>query len=1017
MSRPYRVLHVEDDADYADLFELQMQRIARKHDAPGFSITVCSTAEQAITAFEREAYDIVVCDYQLKGSATGLDVLSSFRDCHRHLPFVFLTGQGDESVARSAFLYHATDYLTKDMGIVGYERIYHALVHHIEHHRTAVKRRALEKRVLFETRRVRELLDLIPMVVVSLDAQARVTKLNTYGCGLLGYRPKDVEGLSWVDTFIPAREREDVHAVFQECVHGDRRLFEQHENTILGASGDEHLISWHNSAIQDERGHILGTLSFGDDVTERRAAERQTAVNEAHYRTVVETASEGIWEIDSSGRTVYVNPSLCTMLGYTPEEMRGTHVSGYVPPARYRELETHIALRRKGASERYELPILTKDGNPVWCMVSASPLFDETGAYRGSLSLLTDITESRAAHLELAMHRERLEERVAERTRELVAANTELTLEIKRRKSIEIALKEREAQYASMVNTVQEGILILDEHHVVLFTNRKMAQFYDASEGPLEGRDFLDCISTEHAAQVLAFLSGVASGTPGTIEALISRDGRRLEVLISGAPVPGGKGDGPTILLTITDLTGVKLAQHRMEEVTAFYLSILDSIVTGVWVSNTHGRILYANKAMSRISGLKNEELVGVSLSEFPASVTAEFMPYYQKAESTLQATPYERIKVSFPSGGHSYQGGWLVPLVRDGHYDGMVCTVEDLTERTSIIRQLEAAEKRYLSLVKLSIGFLVLSDEGAVLEANEPFCASLGTAYPTIKGQPLLSLLDEQGMALVSEGLSHARTTGISLNVEMPFCRTDGGEGCLLASVLYDAGEKHYYVVSRDISVRKRAERELMLQREELSDYAHTVAHEIKNYLASQQAYAELLLSGGSVEELVPRLRASSERMLSFVAQQLQLADAGKAVGAYASVDVCDLVRDIHLPKGLEVCCQAPVSVKGDKERLSIVLSNLLRNAWTHGAATRVTIRTEMTSKEYVIIVEDNGSGIPASLCRSVFDMGVSTGGTGFGLPIVKRIVEAHNGTITVSSPEGKGATFTISLPFESGA
>jgi signal transduction histidine kinase len=75
------------------------------------------------------------------------------------------------------------------------------------------------------------------------------------------------------------------------------------------------------------------------------------------------------------------------------------------------------------------------------------------------------------------------------------------------------------------------------------------------------------------------------------------------------------------------------------------------------------------------------------------------------------------------------------------------------------------------------------------------------------------------------------------------------------------------------------------------------------------------------------------------------------------------------------------------------------------------------MTSKEYVIIVEDNGSGIPASLCRSVFDMGVSTGGTGFGLPIVKRIVEAHNGTITVSSPEGKGATFTISLPFESGA
>ncbi len=104
----------------------------------------------------------------------------------------------------------------------------------------------------------------------------------------------------------------------------------------------------------------------------------------------------------------------------------------------------------------------------------------------------------------------------------------------------------------------------------------------------------------------------------------------------------------------------------------------------------------------------------------------------------------------------------------------------------------------------------------------------------------------------------------------------------------------------------------------------------------------------------------------------------------------------------------------KGDQQRMEIVFNNLFENAVDHGKADTIYITSERIDDNFIIYVKDNGKGIQDNKINKIFDIGYSTGSTGFGLAIAKKIVEAHNGKISVTSKEGKGTTFAIILPIE---
>jgi len=131
-----------------------------------------------------------------------------------------------------------------------------------------------------EIRRQTELnqryLDTVQTILVALDSEGRIVMINPKGCELLGYAAADLLGKNWFDTCLLQPEgRTEVFPVFRRIMAGELAAEEYHENPVRRRDGSRRLIAWHNAVLTDRRGAITGTLSSGEDITERKAAEAE----------------------------------------------------------------------------------------------------------------------------------------------------------------------------------------------------------------------------------------------------------------------------------------------------------------------------------------------------------------------------------------------------------------------------------------------------------------------------------------------------------------------------------------------------------------------------------------------------------------------------------------------------------------------------------------------------------------------------------------------------------------------
>ncbi|MFF0082863.1 sensor histidine kinase [Streptomyces canus] len=219
----------------------------------------------------------------------------------------------------------------------------------------------------------------------------------------------------------------------------------------------------------------------------------------------------------------------------------------------------------------------------------------------------------------------------------------------------------------------------------------------------------------------------------------------------------------------------------------------------------------------------------------------------------------------------------------------------------------------------------------------------------------------------------------------------------------------------------------------ERLRSFAADASHELRTPVASVRGHAELaLLHPGplppEITRALQRIAAESTRMGAMVDDLLLLArlDAGRPLEA-VPVDLTHLVLDaltdaratgsghrweLDLPED-------PVTVTGDAHRLQQVLANLLSNARLHTPdGTKVTVTLETEGATVLLVVHDDGPGIPADIQPGVFERftradrstKAETGGAGLGLSIVAAVVEAHGGGVAVESRPGS-TTFTVRL------
>ncbi len=150
---------------------------------------------------------------------------------------------------------------------------------------------------------------------------------------------------------------------------------------------------------------IARQLAAGVD---RKRAEESLRVSEEKYRRIVETANEGVWEIDKDTRTLFVNSLMAEMLGYTAEEMIGRSVFEFLLPEDLSEAKRRLEHAKHGGSARAaEFRYRRKDNSVVWLVATNTPKLDEQGNFLGAFAMMSDVTERKQAEEALRQSEER----------------------------------------------------------------------------------------------------------------------------------------------------------------------------------------------------------------------------------------------------------------------------------------------------------------------------------------------------------------------------------------------------------------------------------------------------------------------------------------------------------------------------------------------------------------------------------------------------------------------------------
>ncbi len=234
-----------------------------------------------------------------------------------------------------------------------------------------------------------------------------------------------------------------------------------------------------------------------------------------------------------------------------------------------------------------------------------------------------------------------------------------------------------------------------------------------------------------------------------------------------------------------------------------------------------------------------------------------------------------------------------------------------------------------------------------------------------------------------------------------------------LIVPLGYEETLSRVLVFMEDLTERVESEAILLSQKQELSEFAHAMGHDLRGSLHAIIGYANLL------EEEYEQSRAQeitnlARGMATMLEQSIALADAGQVIGEIHPIDLDKLVAEAAatvVPKGIRFKQQKLPVVSCDHEKMKQVIQNLFANAIQHGKPSMIEVKTEKGEGSISVLFSNDGTIIAAKERERIFDRGFTTKkGGGMGLTIVKKIVDAHKWKITLEPSEK--TTFRLTIP-----
>lgn len=161
------------------------------------------------------------------------------------------------------------------------------------------------------------LINTAQVIVLFLDPKGQIVRFNPYAEEILGYRLEEVRGKDWFTTFLPKRDQARIRALFSRAINDVRTR--GNINSIITKDGREREIEWYDKTLKDANGHIIGLLSIGQDISERKKAE-------TWLRSLINTTQDAVVSIDGQRRIVLFNAAAERIFGYTREEAYGQKI-------------------------------------------------------------------------------------------------------------------------------------------------------------------------------------------------------------------------------------------------------------------------------------------------------------------------------------------------------------------------------------------------------------------------------------------------------------------------------------------------------------------------------------------------------------------------------------------------------------------------------------------------------------------------------------------------------------------
>jgi PAS domain S-box-containing protein len=794
-----------------------------------------------------------------------------------------------------------------------------------------------------------------------------------------------------------------------------------------------------------------------------RNATAQLQEKEILYQYIAEMAGEGIWILDHNDATSFVNPRMAEMLGCLREEMLGLSIFDFMDAAGYAVFTEALQQRRQGLKGQYELKLISKQGMDIWTQVAATSIIGFDGQYQGMLALITDISERKQMEENLAQLNQQLERRVEARTQEILEFQGEL--------------QEKEEFLRSIYEGAEAPIWVVDVLEDDSFClgglNPKFESLLGYKAAEVIGKHLTVVFGHEQGQEICTFLTRcLDKGIPIIYDEHRMFQGVSYWLSTTATPLKDSLGRIHRLIVYSINITTRKefelLQQKHVQELSEWQVRYETA-------GEASGQILYEydTQKMSPIWGANTAKILGYTSAEMPDSLSSWISLIHPDDRNLFYAQSKRHIFFEKKTSHLEYrflhkQGDyiWLEDknqLLSNpvGKHSRIIGFINDISDRKASEAALAESEAQYRRFVE-NINDLVFCMNSEGFTYLSPFFKGLTGYEPTdFLGRTPLEFTYPEDIPIIGKNIQTVLTQGISINMESRIYRKDGSLRWLDVHCVPICDDQDNIVglhgTVYDISDRKEAElkmqvlyEKLSLKNEELAhamqmkdEFLASMSHELRTPLNAILGNSEILLDEllGSINErqrkAVNSIERSGQHLLSLINDILDLAKIGSGqielqLAPIPIQNLCDSCIGFIQPLAqkkqiqLEIHLSIPdlAMLQGDERRLRQVLINLLSNAikfTPDGGNVTLDVQSNVELKIIQFSVKDTGVGIAPENLQKLFQAFVQVDsslnrrheGTGLGLAIVKKIVELHNGTVSVESTIGQGSCFTVSFPW----